>query len=76
MLDKLDQYKRHLESFTLKPPLQVSTFLNQERYRDDYEVTKVDYTNKWKDDMLKEQKVPKECIDAIMTENSAWLSTH
>jgi hypothetical protein len=37
---------------------------------------KVDYSNKWKDDMLKDQKVPLECIDPIMTENNAWESTH
>jgi hypothetical protein len=26
--------------------------------------------------MLKDQKVPLECIDPIMTENNAWESTH
>lgn len=59
MMDKLEEYKKHLELFTSKPPLQVWTFLNQKRFNDTYEVVKIDYANKWKDDMLREQKVPK-----------------
>lgn len=76
MMDKLREYQKHLEAFTSKPTLQVSTYLNQWRYNDTYELIKVDYVNKWKDDMLKEQEVPQECIDAIMSENNKWVSNH
>lgn len=76
MMEKLEEYKKHLEAFSFKNPVQAPVFLNQKRYLETYEVVKVDYTNKWKDDMLREQKVPKDCVSAIMTENSAWESTH
>lgn len=76
MMEKLDEYSRHLEAFDFKKPVMLSVFLNQKRYKEDYEVSNVDFTQKWKDDMLREQKVPKTCIDAIMTENNAWESTH
>jgi hypothetical protein len=26
--------------------------------------------------MLKDQKVPQNCIDAIMTEDNAWITNH
>ena len=76
MMDKLKEYKQHLELFTKKPPLQVWTYLNQKRYNDTYEVTKVNYATKRRDDMLKEQKIDKMYIEQIMLEASKWDSNH
>ena len=68
MMEKLHEYKQHLESFTNKPPLQVCTYLNQKRYNDTYEITKVDFASKWQDEVLRERKIPKEYIEMIMLE--------
>jgi hypothetical protein len=54
----------------------AATYINQKRYLDTWEIIKVDYVNKWKDEMLKDQKVPQNCIDAIMTEDNAWITNH
>ena len=68
MMDKLDEYKNHLKSFTTKPPLQVWTYLNQKRYNGTYEITKVDYTTKWQDEVLRERKIPLEYVEMIILE--------
>ena len=54
----------------------AQTYINQERYRDNWEVVKVDFANKWKSDMIKEQKIPKEYAEPIMLESDKWEATH
>jgi hypothetical protein len=54
-MDKLQEYTKHLDAFTFKSPVQAGVFINQKRFLEDYEVANVDYVNKWKSDMLKEQ---------------------
>jgi hypothetical protein len=76
MMKKLKEYKQHLELFTKKPPLQVWTYLNQKRYNDTYEIAKVDYVTKRRDDMLKDQEIDKMYIESIMLEAKNWDATH
>ncbi len=76
IIKNLKQYKEHLILFPSKPALQVSTYLNQNRFKDDWELIKTDFASKWQDDRLKELKVPVNCIDPIKTEIQAWESKH
>lgn len=76
MMDKLKEYKQHLEVFTTKSPLQVGTFLNQSRWKDTYEIARVNFEDKWQLDLLKELKVPEEYVELIIWERDKWKSMH
>lgn len=72
----LSKYKLHLESFKSKPPLQVWTYLNQNRFLDEYKLDKKFYENKWKTEILENQKVPKLHSWIIMKEADIWEQTN
>ena len=73
MLDKLEEYKKHLKAFK-KPPVMIQTFLNQKRYLEKYEVAKVDFNKKWISELCKERKYESHFIENIMTNVNMWES--
>lgn len=75
IMQNLSDYKKHLEAFN-KPPLQVGTYINQKRYLDKFETIKVDFSIRWRIDLLKELKVPEEYISKINARAKIRDDTH
>ena len=75
MMNKLEEYEEHLKAYN-KPPLMVSTWLNQKRFLDYYETIKIDFSQKWQEEILKEQSVPQEYVNLILLERDKWVATN
>ena len=75
IMNNLKDYKRHIIEFN-KLPLQVWTYLNQNRFMDDWETVKVNYEEKWIDEHIKLREIPQECIEPIMWEVGNWKAKH
>ncbi len=73
IMNNLDDYAKHLEAHKKKEYwLMAQTYINQERYRDNWEVVKVDFWKKWINDLLKERWFTIEVCDNIIGEVNAW----
>ena len=77
IMDNLEDYKKHLELEKWKGWLMAKTYLWQRKaYLDNWEIVKVNYEEKWQDEMLKELKVTQICIEQIIWERDKWKATH
>jgi len=71
IMDNLTNYKLYLEVKKTIPPDMVSTYLNQNRFLDKYEVIQ-DLSRKFINDIFIERKLNKEQIDNALSEINAW----
>ena len=76
IIDNLKVYKEHLKLFPTKPPLQVSTYLNRNRFKDDWETVKINYEEKWITDIMKEREITDSYQDIIMTNVRMWRKSY
>ncbi len=56
IMENLKDYKLFLEVNKERNPLQVSTYLNQKRYKDKWEIVR-DVSRKWINDIYKEKNL-------------------
>lgn len=77
IINNLDDYKKHLEVHKKKDyALMAQTYINQKRYLDNWEIIKVDFSTKWRSDLLKERKIPPEYCELINLEAKKWDANH
>lgn len=76
IIKNLKQYQEHLKLYTSKPPLQVATYLNRNRFKDDWETIKIDYSEKWITDIMKEREIDEQHQERIMVEVRLWRKTY
>ena len=72
IMENLELYEKHLKCNPTKPALQVNTYLNRSRFKDNWEIVKTTQSQKWIDDIMKERGFEVEVIDNIMLEVKAW----
>ncbi len=73
IMNNLDDYVKHLEAFKKKDyALMAQTYINQQRYKDSWEIVKTDFSTKWINDLLKERKFTVAVCENIMCEVKAW----
>ena len=76
IMDNLKLYKLHLETHKSKPPCQPSTYLNGNRFLEQWEIIKTTQSTKWMDDLIKQRGYSKDEIDSILLEVKAWEQKH
>jgi len=66
-MDNLKDYKIHLQTHKKKDyALMASTYINQKRYKDKWDIISTNIVNKWIDDLLREKNLSADIIDNIM----------
>ena len=76
IIKNLKRYILHLDLYTTKPPLQVATYINGNRFLDDWETVKVDYSEKWIIDIMQEREITEDSQNRIMTAVRIWRKTN
>ena len=73
IMKNLDDYIKHLETQKKKDyALMASTYINQERYKDEWEIVTTDYSQKWINEELEMSWASTEQIESIMIEKQKW----
>jgi len=65
-MNNLKQYKLYLEIHKNRPPLQPATFINQNRFLDDWDIVE-DISRKWLYELFKERNLKVDVIDNVIS---------
>ena len=76
IIKNLKRYILHLDLYTTKPPLQVASYINWNRFLDDWETVKINYEEKWIIDIMQERKITEDSQNRIMTAVRIWRKTN
>lgn len=74
IMDNLKDYKLFLEINKTRPPLQVTTYINQKRYFDKWEIVK-DMSRKFINDIFKEKQLNADEIEFMTKEIETYEKT-
>ena len=71
IMKNIEEYKLFLEVNKERPPLQVSSYINQKRYKDKWEIIK-DVSRKWLNEIFQERWLNANEIEILNWEIKGW----